>query len=99
MKTRFVTAAATAGVFALLSTTHAGVLVPLPKVPGSDNTYAIAINNNNVIAGRYVTADGLNHGFFGTLDGNYTTFDAPGTSYRLRHKRRWLYFGRVSAKQ
>jgi hypothetical protein len=54
----------------------AGVLVPLPKVPGSVITYAEAINNHNQISGFYTTQDGEHHGFVGTMDGNYTTFDA-----------------------
>jgi uncharacterized membrane protein len=68
-------AAAVASLY--ISAATAGVLVRIPTVPGSTATYAMDINNNNVIAGRYTTADGHTHGFFGTLDGNYKTFDVP----------------------
>jgi hypothetical protein len=75
---RAVATAALAGVFGCaLSSAQAGVLVPIPPVLGSTATYAGDINNNNVIAGSYTTADGISHGYFGTLDGNYTTFDVP----------------------
>jgi hypothetical protein len=49
----------------------------MPKVPGSISTYATAINDNNVITGSYVASDGVDHGFVGTLNGEYTTFDFP----------------------
>jgi hypothetical protein len=45
-------------------------------VPGSIATNVRTINNNNVVAGDYTTSDGEIHGFIGTLDGTYTTFDA-----------------------
>ncbi|HEY8696438.1 MAG TPA: hypothetical protein VIM02_02380 [Rhizomicrobium sp.] len=56
---------------------QAGTLIPVPSVPGSTATYIAEINNNNVIAGDYTTSDGEYHGFVGTLDGQYTTFDHP----------------------
>jgi hypothetical protein len=56
---------------------HAGILFPILPYPGSTSTTATAINNNNVITGYYSDADGARHGFVGTLDGNYTSFDFP----------------------
>jgi uncharacterized membrane protein len=38
------------------------------------------INSQGVIAGAYVDANGVEHGFFGPLNGAYTTFDYGGTS-------------------
>lgn len=59
------------------SAAEAGVLVPIPPVPGSTATSVTGINNANMITGFYETADGSSHGFFGSLDSHYTTFDAP----------------------
>lgn len=54
----------------------AAVLIPVPAAPNSTITTAFAINDSYVIAGSYVGAnDGIEHSFFGTLDGNYTSFD------------------------
>lgn len=55
----------------------AAVLIPVPAAPNSTITTAFAINDSYVIAGSFVGAnDGIEHSFFGTLDGNYTSFDA-----------------------
>lgn len=61
---------------AAISYGQAAVLVPVPAAPNSTATTAFAINDSNVIAGSYVGTDGIEHAFFGTLDGNYTSFDA-----------------------
>jgi len=46
---------------------------------GAQTVSAFSINDNNIIAGAYVGSDGLQHGFFGPLDGsNYTTFEFAG---------------------
>lgn len=63
----------------LLTSSAAGAaetLIPVPQVAGSVATTVFAIADNNTIAGSYTTPDGAEHGFFGTLDGNYTTFDS-----------------------
>ena len=61
---------------AALVPASAAVLIPVPAVPNSTITTAFAINDSYVIAGSYVGAnDGVEHSFFGTLDGNYTSFD------------------------
>jgi hypothetical protein len=62
----------------------AATLVPVPPVPDSVETDALGINDNNVVIGAYVTSDGLEHAFFGTLDGNYTTFDAGDNGTEAR---------------
>ena len=60
---------------------EAGVIVPIPSVPGSSYMTVEGINDSNQIAGYYNTPDGAYHGFVGDLNGNYTTFDAgPGGS-------------------
>src|SRR6478672_5939236 len=53
-----------------------GILIQVPAFPGSTGTYVRAINDKNVITGYYTMADGVPHGFVGTLDGHYTSFDA-----------------------
>lgn len=63
--------------FAVLAPARSATLVPVPSVPNSTLTTAFALNDDYVVAGSFIGAnDGLEHGFFGTLDGNYTTFDA-----------------------
>lgn len=77
---------ALAGIAGLLSlgSVHAATLIPVPQVPGSTYTSITAINDSDVIVGFYGTSDGAQHGFFGTLDGNYTTVDLSATSTELR---------------
>lgn len=77
MRKSFLAAAISAVAVALSLPVQAGKLIPVPQVPGSTHTWVSDINESNVIAGYYVTADGDVHGFFGTLDGQYTTFDHP----------------------
>jgi hypothetical protein len=64
----------------LLSTisADAGTLIPVPPVSGSTGTFIGGINDKNQITGDYTTSDGNLHGFVGTLDGQYTSFDFPG---------------------
>ncbi|MBV9992255.1 MAG: hypothetical protein JOZ72_13305 [Alphaproteobacteria bacterium] len=56
----------------------AATLIPVPDVPGSIVTYVNGINDQNVIVGAYRDSGGTYHAFFGSLDGQYTTFDLPG---------------------
>jgi hypothetical protein len=65
------------------ATSAAPFFAPVPAVPGSDagSTFALALNNADMIGGSYTTGGGaITHGFVGTLGGLYTTFDyfAPG---------------------
>lgn len=62
----------------------AETLIPVPPVPGSVATTVFTINDKNVVAGSYTTADGREHGFFGTLDGSYTTFDSSFKNTQAR---------------
>ena len=52
-------------------------LIPIIPFPGATTTTLFGIaDDNNTIAGSYISGDdGLTHGFYGTLDGNYTSFD------------------------
>jgi len=73
----FVSALLASAATAAMSSASAAVLVPVPAAPNSTLTTVFAINDQNAIAGSYIGADdGIEHGFFGTLDGNYTSFDA-----------------------
>jgi len=55
---------------------HAGVLIPVPPIPGSLLTLAFDINDNNIVTGFFVDASsGQAHSFYESLDGNYTAFD------------------------
>ena len=79
MRNAVLAAAISAGAFACaLSSADAGTLIPVPQVPGSSATFVTGINDGNIIAGYYTTPatpDDRRHGFFGTLNGQYTTFD------------------------
>lgn len=50
-------------------------LIPVVPVSGSVSTAVFGINDSDVIVGSFTTSDGREHGYFGTLDGNYTIFD------------------------
>jgi len=55
---------------------NAGVLIPVPPIPGSYFTLAFDINDDNIVAGFFVDASsGKAHAFYESLDGNYTVFD------------------------
>ncbi len=70
----------------MLAVTAASAATYVPVVPpsGSTNTKIQAINDKNVIAGGYYTGS-VEHGFVGTPDGTYTTFDL-GTVFTEPHK-------------
>lgn len=66
-----------AAVAAMFASANAAVLVPVPAAPNSTITTAFGINDVFQISGSYIGKDdGIEHAFFGTLDGNYTSFDA-----------------------
>lgn len=66
------------------SAAQAAVLIPIVPVSGSSVTTAYAINDKNVIAGSYIDSSGVEHCFFGTVVGSYTTFDG-GTGGSQAH--------------
>ena len=68
---------------AMLTTSVAGTaatLIPIVPVMGSTSTGAFGINDNDTIVGAWLDASGIEHGFFGTLAGIYTTFDYTGNT-------------------
>jgi len=60
-----------------LSAADAATLIPIIPPPGtvSGSLGVSSINDHDVIAGSYGTADGGRHAFFGPLNGQYTSFD------------------------
>jgi hypothetical protein len=61
------------------SSAQAGTLIPVVPVAGSTGMTVFGINDNNIIVGSYTDANGVEHGYFGPLDGsNYTTFSYKG---------------------
>ncbi len=59
---------------------HPATLVPVTPFPGSTTTGIFDINDNDEIVGEYANADGIEHGFYGPLNGTYTSFDYGGTA-------------------
>ena len=59
---------------------NAATLVTVTPPDGAAATTVFGINDHGVIAGSYVDANGVEHGFFGPLNGTYTTFDLGGTA-------------------
>lgn len=59
---------------------HAATLIPIIAPTGAATTRLLGINDSNIIAGSYFDSNNVEHGFYGTLDGNYTTFDFGGSS-------------------
>jgi uncharacterized membrane protein len=49
---------------------------------GSVGTFPVGINNNGLIAGQYIDAEGMVHTFL-LRDGKYTIVDVPGAAYTL----------------
>jgi len=66
--------------FFLAAAAHGATLIPVVPFPGSTATNVSDINDSNTIAGMYITADTIEHGYFGTLAGSYTSFDYGGTA-------------------
>lgn len=67
-------------VLATVCQAQAATLVTVTPPAGAVTTTVFGINKHNVIAGSYIDASGVEHGFFGPLNGTYTTFDYGGTS-------------------
>lgn len=64
------------GLAVLAAPAMGAVAIAVVPVAGSTATTVFAINDDNVVAGSFIGADGIEHAFFGMPDGNYTTFDA-----------------------
>jgi hypothetical protein len=72
--------AASAFALTAASQAYADTVVPVTPPDGAVATVVFGINNRGVIAGSYVDSGGVEHGFFGPLNGTYTTFDLGGTA-------------------
>src|SRR5215467_13852793 len=72
--------AASALALTAASQAYADTVVPVTPPDGAVATIVFGINNRGVIAGIYVDSAGVEHGFFGPLNGSYTTFDLGGTT-------------------
>ena len=61
-------------------------LIPVIPFPGATTTTVFGITDDGgTIGGSYVGSDGNSHGFYGTIDGTYTSFDLSGqTSTQAR---------------
>lgn len=57
---------------------QAATIINVPMVSGAVSQTVFGINDSNVVAGSYHDSAGIEHGFYGTLDGNFTTFDVTG---------------------
>ena len=71
---------ATALALPFVSQAQAASLVTVTPPSGAVQTFVFGINSHNEITGSFTDADGVEHGFFGPLNGDYTTFDFGGTS-------------------
>jgi hypothetical protein len=67
-----------ASLFLITSAAMAGkkaVVVPVPPFKNATDTLVAAYNDKNVVVGTYVDSANHKHGFVGTIDGKYTSFD------------------------
>jgi hypothetical protein len=58
----------------------AGELIQVPPIAGAVETLSLGINDHNVITGFYFDSAAEEHGFYATLDGQYTFFDSADGS-------------------
>ena len=78
MRKSLLSASALVGVALLANNAQAAraTYIPLVPPPGAVSTTVFGINDSNVVAGSFNDSGGVEHGFFGPLDGsNYTVFD------------------------
>ncbi|HEY1638266.1 MAG TPA: hypothetical protein VGF62_07060 [Rhizomicrobium sp.] len=54
---------------------HGSKLTAVNPFPGSTMTWVYDINADNLIVGGYFDSGGVEHGFYGPLNGSYTSFD------------------------
>lgn len=64
----------------VLTSADAATLVPVTPPAGAASAIVFGINHHNVIAGEYVDASGVEHGFTGPLNGSYTIIDVGGAT-------------------
>lgn len=68
------------GLIALPAASHAATLIPVTPPAGAVQTIVFGINQHGVIAGAWIDSSSVTHGFFGPLNGTYTSFDYGGSS-------------------
>ncbi len=78
MRKLFLASSALAASVMMVDIGLAGTLIPVVPPPGSTYTAVFGINDNDVIVGSRFDSAGVEHGFFGTLDGNYTPIEVTG---------------------
>jgi hypothetical protein len=81
MRKLLLSASALVGAALLANSAEAAKATYIPVVPpaGAVSTTVFSINDSNIIAGSYNDSAGVEHGFFGPLDGsNYTVIDLGG---------------------
>ena len=59
---------------------HGAVVIPVTPPPDAVSTVVFGINDDNVIAGSYTDAGGIEHGFVGQLNGTYEVFDVGSST-------------------
>lgn len=75
MMTRKTLLGTTAAALFAASASHAAIYIPVTPPAGAVSATVFGINDNNEIAGSYTDSAGVEHGFFGPLNGKYSTFD------------------------
>src|SRR5262249_748138 len=63
-----------------LTAASAATLVPITPPAGASSAIVFGINHHNVVAGEYVDASGVEHGFTGPANRTYTIIDYSGAS-------------------
>ena len=63
-----------------LTSANAATLVPVTPPAGATSAIVFGINHHDVIAGEYVDAGGVEHGFTGPVNGTYTIIDFGGAT-------------------
>jgi hypothetical protein len=59
-------------------TARAASYIPVPPISGSTSMTVFGIDNSNELTGSYVDSAGVEHGFYGQLDGGFVSFDFIG---------------------
>jgi hypothetical protein len=68
------------GLLALPAASQAATLVPVTPPPSAVQTIVFGINKHGEITGSWLDSSNVTHGFFGPLNGTYTSFDYGGAT-------------------
>src|ERR1051326_2553602 len=80
MRNSLLATASVAGLAMFASGAQAATYIPVTLPAGASSGTVFGINDTNVIAGSFRDSAGVEHGFFGPLNGKYKTFDFGGSS-------------------